>query len=303
MLVHFGLDSLQAEWSASIVCLGTFDGVHLGHQRVISEAVAQARAAGLPCIVVTFDRHPAATLAPDRCPPAIASLEQRLERITELGPAATIILPFDQQLANTSAQDFLDQVLVEKLKATAIVAGNDFAIGKGREGTPHWLHQHLPTTILEALLVDGARVSSSAIRSAVAAGDVALAHRLMGHAFAIPGIVVGGQKLGRTLGFPTANIARSFLQVMPTDGVYAGVARTDLGSFLAAVSIGTRPTVPGAGRSIEAYLLDFPGESLYGKEIEVAFRFRLRDELRFDNLDALRVQMVEDTEQTRRLLA
>jgi len=294
MQVHFGLELLQAEWPKSVVCVGTFDGVHLGHRAVIGRAVSDAAQRDLPCIVVTFDRHPAHVLAPDRCPKAIASLGENLEQFGSLGVGIAVVIPFTRELSQTTAQTFFDQALVGTLKAGSLVIGHDFAFGKGREGTPEWLKQRIETDVVPPFELEGSRVSSSAIRSAVEHGDVETAAKLLGRPFEVGGVVVSGQKLGRALGYPTANLARSFDQVTPADGIYAGYATTPHGVFKAAVSIGVRPAVGGKDRTIEAYLLDYPGQELYGRAISLALHRRIREERNFESLDALKDQIARD---------
>lgn len=300
MQVHFGVDQLQAEWPQALVCVGTFDGVHLGHQAVIGKAVSHAREAQEPAILVTFDRHPAAVLAPDRCPPAIASIPANLRMFESLGIALTVMLPFTRELSQTSAQDFYNHILVEKLRASAIVVGHDFAFGHGRQGTSDWLKERIDTTVVPPFELEGLRVSSSAIRKAILEGHVEDARRWLGRPFELYGVVVPGQKLGRTIGYPTANMARSFNQAVPSNGVYACEAQTDFGVFRAAVGIGVRPTVEENGhRTVEAYLLDYPGTSLYGTSMSLRFLKRLRDEERFDSIEALIEQMESDVAATR----
>ncbi len=300
MQVHFGVDQLQAEWSKGLVCVGTFDGVHLGHQEVIRQAVLHAREAQEPAILVTFDRHPAAVLAPDRCPPVIASIPANLRMFESLGVALTVMLPFTRELSQTSAQDFYDHIMVEKLRASAIVVGHDFAFGHGRQGTPDWLRERIETTVVPPFELDGLRVSSSAIRSAILEGQVENARRWLGRPFELFGVVVPGQRLGRTIGFPTANLARSFNQAVPANGVYACEAQTDFGTFKAAVGVGVRPTIENDGaRTIEAYLIDYSGESLYGTSMSLRFLKRLRNEERFDSIEALKIQMESDVQETR----
>lgn len=294
MQVHFGLELLNAEWPKSIVCVGTFDGVHLGHQAVIGRACADAAKQELPCIVVTFDRHPAHVLAPDKCPKAIESLGENLEQFDRLGVGVAVVLPFTKELSQTSAETFFNELLVGKLRAVKIVVGHDFAFGKGREGTPEWLKSRIETDVVPPFEIHGVRVSSSAVRAAIATGDIEEAARLLGRPFAVSGIVVSGQRLGRELGYPTANLARSFDQVTPADGIYAGYATTPHGIFRAAVSIGVRPAVGGKDRTIEAFLLDYPGHELYGRNISVALHRRIREERNFDSLDALRDQIARD---------
>jgi len=222
MQVHFGVGLLRAEWRKSVACVGTFDGVHLGHQAVIREAISQAQDKELPCVLVTFDRHPAAILAPARCPKSLAGLQENLEVFRELGVSATVVLPFDAELSRMSAERFLREILIGAVRASSLVVGHDFAMGNGREGNTDWLASRLPTTVVKPFEIDGVRVSSSAIRRMVSEGQVEDAARLLGRPFALSGVVVGGQKLGRQLGFPTANIARSFDQAVPAQGIYAG---------------------------------------------------------------------------------
>jgi riboflavin kinase/FMN adenylyltransferase len=302
MQIHLGIDSLRAEWPRSVVCIGTFDGVHLGHRAVISRAVRDAAEAELPSVLVTFDRHPAAVLAPDRCPPSLATLGENLRHFRELGVSAVLVLPFDRALSRMSAQAFLDDILIGAAKADRLVVGHDFAMGHGREGTTEWLAQRIPTSVVEAFTVEGERVASSAIRRAVDAGDLETARRQLGRPYALEGVVVGGQRLGRTLGYPTANLARSENLVLPADGVYAGWFEAPTGRFRAATAIGTRPAVGGGARTVESYLLDYPGDRLYGASVRVEFEVRLREERNFPSLDALVIQMGDDVERARRAL-
>ncbi|HWD41122.1 MAG TPA: bifunctional riboflavin kinase/FAD synthetase [Fimbriimonas sp.] len=299
MQVHFGLASLSAEWSHSVVCIGTFDGVHLGHQAVICRAVEQARHRGVPSCVVTFDRHPAATLAPDRKPPAISTLEETFSWLEALGVELVAILPFDKEMSEMPAERFLDEIVIQKLGAEVLVVGHDFAMGKGRQGDTHWLKERIPTEVIPPLEIDGQRVSSSSIRKALREGDVSMAAGLLGRPFALAGVVVGGKRLGRQLGFPTANIARSVDQALPADGIYAGRWISRIGEYWAAVSVGLRPAVGGTDRTVEAYLLDFPGASLYGHTCRLEFLSRLRGEQNFETLDALTEQIQRDIERVR----
>ncbi|MCW5944034.1 MAG: riboflavin biosynthesis protein RibF [Fimbriimonadaceae bacterium] len=303
MQVHFGVASLVAEWKASVACVGTFDGVHLGHRAVIERAVARAREREEPAVLVTFDRHPAATLAPDRCPPTVAPLEANLAAFERLGVALAVVMAFDRAMSETPAQTFLDDVLVAGLGATSLVVGRDFGFGRGREGNAEWLAPRIPTEVVPPFLVDGVRASSTGVRQTVLAGDVETAARLLGRPFEVAGVVVSGRKLGRELGYPTANLARSVRQVVPKDGVYAGIARTAQGTFRAAIGVGVRPTVTATPeRTIEAFLLDYRGDSLYGSSLSLAFVRRLRDEERFPNLDVLAEQMGRDVARTRDLV-
>jgi len=207
-----------------------------------------------------------------------------------------VILPFDEQVASMEPEDFMRLVLVDLLKCEFLVVGHDFAMGKGRRGTTDWLRNHIATLVVPPLEQKGVRVSSSSIRSLISEGKVEQVNLALGRPFAISGVVVSGQKLGRTLGFPTLNLARSFNQVMPLDGVYAGFCRTPLGVYKSAISIGMRPTVEGQHRTIEAYLLEYPGDSLYGASVLLSLVAYLRGEEKFGSLDDLKTQMIKDTE-------
>ncbi|MBS1720889.1 MAG: riboflavin biosynthesis protein RibF [Armatimonadetes bacterium] len=299
MDIHFGPELLVPEWPGSVACIGTFDGVHLGHQAVIRRAVDRARELQLPCTLVTFDRHPAAVLHPARAPQAVDSLAANLAAFERLGVSVALVLPFTAELSQTTAQNFFDGVLRDRLRAKEIVVGHDFAFGQNREGDGNWLAQRLPTSIVEPFLFDGLRVSSSAVRAAVGEGRMEDAHRWLGRPFRVHSVVVGGQRLGRTIGYPTLNLARSFNQVVPAYGVYGARASGSFGSYMAAVSIGERPTVNGVGRTIEAYLLDYPGDEIYGCTVDLDLFFRLRGEERFDSLEAMVAQIDRDVDDVR----
>ena len=302
MLTHFGRARLAFQWPGSVVCIGTFDGIHQGHQEVIRTAVSLAAADELPAVAVTFDRHPSAILAPASRPPYIASIENDLTEFERLGVAATVVLPFNASLSRMSATEFLREILVDQLAASHLVVGHDFALGNDREGTSAWLAERIPTTRVEPFEIDGERVSSRRIREFIAQGNVAAANRWLGHPFQVAGVVTHGQKLGRTLGFPTVNIARSFEQVMLADGVYAARATTKFGMFDAALAVGMRPAVGGDARTIEAFLLNYPGESLYGSVVRLDVIEFLRAEQNFASLEDLVVQMRADVEQVRQIM-
>lgn len=303
MQFHLGLGSLRAEWPGATVVVGTFDGVHLGHAQVISTAVSRAHAREEPAVLVTFDRHPATVLAPGRVPPPVAGLEENMREIRALGVSVTVVLAFDAAFSRMSAERFHQEILLDGLRAKLLVVGHDFAMGDGREGTAEWLAARTETVVVPPYAPGGLRVSSTAVREAVAAGEMERAAELLGRPFAIRGVVVPGKRLGRTIGYPTANLARSIAQVEPPNGVYAGWADTVRGRFRAAIGVGTRPTVAGVGRTVEPYLLDYPGDSLYGTEIRLELHRRLRNEEKFASLDDLKAQMARDVEETRTIPA
>ncbi len=302
MLVFLGAAGLRPQWDGSVVCIGTFDGVHLGHQKVVSTAVEEARGRSLPSVVVTFDRHPASVLAPERCPPCLGTVGSNLRRLRALGASVAVVLAFDRSLAERTAEEFFRELIVGSLRAQAMVVGHDFAFGKGREGTPSWLAERIATTVVPPFERDGCRVSSSAIRSLVAGGQMERASELLGRPYCLEGVVVAGERLGRQLGYPTANLGLACDQAVPADGVYAGRCRTPIGEFAAAVSIGTRPTVGGRRRAIEAFLLDYPGDDLYGAAIELDLLTRIRGQETFDGVEALKRQMALDVQKVRRML-
>lgn len=297
MLLHFGIEGLTAGWPGSVVSIGVFDGVHLGHRALLSKAVARATELGMPSIALTFDRNPAALLAPERCPPVLSPLEENLRLIAEQRVGICVVLAFDLALAATTATEFYDKVLIAALHASEVVVGHDFTFGRDRTGTAAWLEERLTAHVLEPQTLDGRRISSTAIRAAVAEGKMQDAERLLGRPFALGGVVVGGQRLGRQLGFPTLNLAPTVNQVLPMDGIYAGRCRTSEGVYPAAISIGVRPTVGAGGLTVEAYLLGYSGRDLYGEPCRLEVVQRIRDEARFEDLESLRRQIAEDVRQ------
>lgn len=302
MQVHFGTELLVPEWDGAVACIGTFDGVHLGHREVIGRAISIGRELELPVAIVTFDRHPAMILRPQSCPKPISSLAGNIRIFESLGASLALILPFDLALSRTSAGEFFQSVLCDRLKAIRVVVGHDFAFGHNREGTADWLNERIETTVVPPFMAEGVRVSSSRIRDAISQGDFQTANKLLGRAWALAGVVVAGKKLGRQLGYPTLNLARSFDQILPPDGIYAGRCETPFGDFKAAISIGCRPTVGGEHRTIEAFLLDYPGEPLYGRAVLLRFLERVRDEAKFDSLEELKEQIGRDVEQVAKIV-
>lgn len=307
MNVFEGLETLPQPYTASSLAIGTFDGVHAGHQAIIRTAVEDGHANGRPALVLTFDRHPSELLAPDRVPGLLTTPDQRNRCIAELGADALVILRFDRSLAQLTPDRFLQSIVKARLGAKAIVVGTNFCFGKGRAGDVTYLEAaqtgfEFVLHALEPVLVGGYPVSSTRIRERIRAGDIAEAETLLNHPFLLAGRVVEGQRLGRELGYPTANLALSDRQVVPADGIYAVRVILDDGQiFGGACSIGNRPTIEGAGRSIETYLLDFATD-IYGRGMELRFVKRLRDELKFDSLEALKAQIGLDVEAARAAL-
>lgn len=295
----------------AIVALGNFDGFHRGHQAVAREALDWARAEGRPCIIATFDPHPVRFFAPDAAPFRLTTLDQRAELFAQAGADAMLVFAFDAALAATTAADFVQALLAERLGAAGVVTGEDFTFGKGRTGNVGVLRDIGATCGLRARAVGpvaeaGAVVSSSRIRAALVAGDCALATHLLTRPFAIRGAVQHGDKVGRTIGFPTANLALgSYLR--PRYGIYAVTGLIETGPLRGtmlhgAANLGIRPSFDPPKELLEPHFFDFAGD-LYGAEIEVAFHHFLRPEAKFDSLDALTAQMEADCLAARDLLA
>jgi riboflavin kinase / FMN adenylyltransferase len=273
------------------VAVGEFDGVHAGHREVIAGNDT----------VLTFDPHPAAVVKPDRAPKLLTSLEMKKELIAGLGVEELVIVPFDEVFAQQQASEFIGSVLVGKLGATSVSVGQNFRFGHGVHGDASLLQDdhRFETRVVPLVSIDGATVSSTRIRQLVAAGEVTEAARLLSAPFRIRGEVVGGDRRGRELGFPTANIVPDHELVCPGHGVYA----CRIGERLAAVNVGVRPTFgDGLKLLVESFVLDFDGD-LYGQVLTVEFIARLRGEARFENIDELIEQMGRDVKRTRELLA
>ena len=292
----------------AIIALGNFDGFHLGHQAVAGEAIAWAKAQGRPSIIATFDPHPVTFFKPDVPPFKLTTLEQRQELYLAAGATAMLVFHFDAELAGTSAEDFIARILIERFGAHGVVTGGDFTFGKGARGNVDMLRSlggelGLESRVVDAVSENGEVVSSSRIRAALREGDPQEAARLLTRPFAIRGIVEHGDKRGRTIGYPTANLGvENYLR--PKYGIYAVTGRIlATGEVLqGAANIGIRPQFEPPKELLEPYFFDFKGD-LYGQEIEVAFHHFLRGEAKFDSLDALIEQMDKDCAQARRLLS
>jgi riboflavin kinase/FMN adenylyltransferase len=290
-----------------IVALGNFDGFHIGHQAVVGRAVARARAEGRPTLVATFDPHPVRFFRPDAPPFRLTSLDQRERLFAAAGADAMIVFRFDAELAATSAEDFIGGRLVRLIGAAGVVTGEDFTFGRGRGGNVEVLKQLGPRHGLSVdavgpVVEDGEPVSSSRIREALKSGDCAAAARLLTRPFAIEGVVEHGDKRGRTLGYPTANIPLG-KYLRPRFGIYAVRGRLADGRLLdGAANLGVRPTFDPPRELLEPFFFDFSGD-LYGEKLEVELISFLRPEARFESLDALKAQMEADCIEARRRLA
>jgi riboflavin kinase/FMN adenylyltransferase len=278
------------------VAIGTFDGVHLGHREVIEGAET----------VVTFDPHPQSVVAPGSQPKLLTTLDRKAELISTLGVEELVVIPFDGDFAARSAEDFVEHVLVERVQATSVSIGENFRFGHKAQGDAELLKAdpRFDTRVVPLLEVDGEVVSSSHIRGLVSGGAVQYADQLLGAPFAVDGEVQHGDKRGRTLGYPTANLVPQPGYVVPGHGVYACRVRLPDGTVVpAATNVGVRPQfVTGRGELIEAFLIDWSGD-LYGQRIRVEFLRRLRGERRFESVDALVEQMGRDVDEAREIVA
>lgn len=288
------------------VAIGVFDGVHLGHQQVIRQTLADAEQHEAIAVVATFDRHPNSIVAPDRVPPLIYSLPQKLRAIAGLGVDATWLIRFDEQFSRQAGEEFVRELARGFGHLHSICVGGEFTFGHKRSGNVALLRklgEDLRFSVhgLAAVSLDGQPVSSTRIREAIRSGELDAASQMLGRGYSLAGVVVKGDQFGRKLGFPTANIEVQGL-VLPPDGVYAVHARLGDKLYRAVLNIGVRPTISTttSGPRVEAHVLDFDG-SVYGEELEVAFVGKLRDEKKFGSPDALRQQIVQDIERARQL--
>lgn len=307
MRISAGLESIRNPIAACSVAIGVFDGVHRGHQALIRNAVADAHAAEHESVVLTFDRHPAELIAPDRAPEYISTPDQQRALFAEMEVDHLVIARFDERFRDLSPESFLRLVVIGVLGAAAVFVGSDFRFGCEQAGDAAYLREAqerlgFKLHVLEPVLSGGERVSSTRIRDLIRSGDLVSAREALGHPFLLTGTVVEGARLGRTLGYPTANLVPTTRQVVPANGIYACRVFVDGRTCRAATSIGLRPTVSDdVERTIEAFLLDFDGD-LYGRTLDVEFVARLRDEERFDSLTELVRQIADDVSEVERLL-
>ncbi len=301
-----GGSTVPPHLAGGIVALGNFDGFHLGHQAVVGRAVARARAEGRPALVATFDPHPVRHFRPGTAPFRLTTLDQRQRLFAGAGVDAMVVFHFDGDLARVSAEQFIADRLHANLQVAGVVTGEDFTFGKGKSGdvrllaTRGGVHGFVAQTV-GAVTLDGEPVSSTRIRDALRGGDPRTAARLLTRPFTIEGVVQHGDKLGRTIGYPTANVDMG-KYLRPAYGIYAVTGRLSDGRVLkGAANLGIRPTFDPPKELLEPYFFDF-ADDLYGQTIEVALIEYLRPEAKFDGLDALTSQMERDCARARALL-
>ncbi len=303
-LRHLGEAQIETE---SVVTIGVFDGVHLGHQTLIKRLVEEARASKRLAVVLTFHPHPDKVLKEVDKRYYLSAPEQRAKLLLALGVDLVITHPFDDEIRHIRAEQFVDQLL-KHLRLKELWVGSDFALGYAREGTVDFLRQRgksqgFSVKAIELIMSEagGASIHSSQLRTLVRQGELRQAKGLLGRAYSLEGVVIKGQQRGRALGIPTANLDVWEEQIMPANGVYAGLAKIGGETRIAATNIGLRPTFGEDSLSIEAHLLDFDRD-IYGATIELSFEARLRPEVKFDGLDELLRQIKLDIEQARALL-
>ncbi len=286
--------------------IGVFDGVHLGHQAIMRAVLETARRHGTAGIAITFDRLPEETVNPGGAPHHISSIRQKIELIAAQGLDGALVLEADHRLLSMPAEEFVSEVLVGKLRAAEVVVGRSFVFGRGRAGNVDLLGRMgselgFAVTMVPPVVVEGAIVSSTAVRRLVADGEVEQAASYLGRPFIMDGRVVTGKGLGRQIGFPTANVERVDRQIVPANGVYAVEVDVRGRRAIGVANVGTRPTFDDGLRTIEVYIIGF-SDDIYGEEILVAFRHRLRSEMRFPDAAGLAAQIRQDADRARALL-
>jgi riboflavin kinase/FMN adenylyltransferase len=301
-LVH---GAMSISLPGSVVTLGAFDGVHRGHQALIARTVSRARSANLPAVAYTFDPHPAKILAPRVAPRTLTSVRERVRLLRSYGIDLVVVEPFDGAFAALTADDWVERWLVGRLHPRHVVVGFNFSYGKARGGSPEHLVESgkkhgFSVEVIEPVVIETIVVSSTRVREFLLEGNVEGAALLLGRPFAITGTVVRGDQRGRTIGFPTANVEPDH-ELLPEHGVYA--SRVDIGDAVVdgVTNVGKRPTFGGKQVTVESYLLDWSGD-LYGKPVRVELIARLREERRFDGIDALQAQLARDVESARKVL-
>ena len=300
-----GLSGLPRRHDGCVVTIGTYDGLHLGHQALIAHLKSHAQRSGQPAVMLTFEPMPREFLSPADPPARLTTFRERWRILCGAGLDYLWVLRFDEALRNLSAEDFA-QLLVQRLRPSVVVVGHDFRFARKGEATAAALaaageHLGFAVDVVPAVTIAGERVSSSGVREALAGADFARARRWLGRPYSMRGRVIAGKRLGRDLGFPTANLALGRRRA-PVAGIFAVQVRGVAGAALPGVaSLGTRPTIGGSEALLEAHVFDFSGD-LYGREIEVEFAAKLREEQRFANLEALTVQMERDAADARAIL-
>lgn len=306
MLRWRGAENAPTGWGRCVATIGQYDGVHLGHQALVRKTVEQARARNLPSLVLTFDPHPREVLQPGAHPPILTGLKRKAELLDECGVDALCVVPFTRTFAEVSPQAFVHEILIEHLHPTKVNVGANFTFGHKAAGNVQLLAElgqqyGFEVESIGLVIEGGHQISSTYIRSCVAAGEVAEAAAALGRPHRIEGLVVRGDMRGRGIGFPTANLRPPMYTAIPGDGVYAGWLYVRGEARAAAISVGTNPTYSGQERRVESYLLDFEGD-LYGEQVQVDFIERIRPMVAFADPADLIPAIEEDVQRTREVL-
>ncbi len=302
MLVFNNIDEIDISCD-TCVTIGNFDGVHKGHQTLMKKAIEYSKLNNLKSVVFTFANHPVNYFKPGYVK-NIITYDEKKTLLEDLGVDVLVNIPFGVEMTEISAEDYVQNILIDKLHVKKLIVGHDFTFARKREGNVEVLkklstEKGFELEIVTPVLVDGKRVSSTDIRAMIAEGDVSGAEKLLGRYFAVEGIVIRARQIGRTIGFPTANLDVDKNMVIPQKGIYATIAKIDNRVFCGATSIGTNPTVNGKGLSIETYILDFD-EDIYDQRLRIEFVERMRDEIKFDSVEGLKEQLTEDVEYVRK---
>ncbi len=306
MEITWGFENLEVQAGRSVVTIGVFDGVHLGHQSIMRALRDTGLRHKARSVAITFDRLPEETVHPEAAPGYITSIRQKIDLIAAQGLDAAVVLAADRKLLSMPAEEFVLEVLVEKLCVAEVVVGRSFVFGRGRAGNVELLRTMgsqlgFTVTVVPPVVVENAIVSSTAVRRLISGGEVELAATFLGRPFVLDGRVVPGKGLGRQLGFPTANVDPFERQIIPSNGVYAVGVNLEGAEASGVANIGSRPTFDAGAVSIEVYIIDFR-DDIYGEEIQVAFRHRLRDEMRFPDAESLVGQIRQDVRRAKDML-
>jgi len=298
-----GLDNVAPEDRGAAVAVGVFDGVHWGHRAIFARLLEVAAENGISSVALTFDKHPAELLAPARAPSYICTLDQRIELIHSVGVEHVVVAEFSHELASLPHEAFFDEVLRGRLAARHVVVGSNFRFGKDRAGDVRYLSSVGPAhgvgvSVVSSVIIAGGPVSSTRVRALIGRGDVEDAAKLLGHRFALRGVVVQGRRVGRQIGFPTANIQTAPRQLLPAHGVYAVESTIGKSTYQGVCNIGRKPTFGDLAETVEVHLMGFEGE-IYGRTLDVVFLRRLRDEMTFETPDKLAEQIRRDLERAR----
>ena len=303
MKVVRSLEKPEQLFEQGFVTLGNFDGVHLGHQEILRQLASLAHNAGGASILITFDPHPVAVLAPQKAPAQLISIEEKIRRLENSDIDGLLIIPFDEEFAKMEAEDFIEEVLIGMLDVEHLVVGPECRFGHNRRGSRHMLdafgqEQGFSVEAIEPVIYKDEKISSSRIRKAIAQGNVEEGAEMLGRPHRVEGTVVEGDKRGRTIGFPTANLEATPRMLVPARGVYRGWFEKGPSKYPCVINIGVRPTFDTDALTVEAHILDFD-EDLYGAFVALEFVERLRDEMKFESVEALIQQIQDDVEQAR----